>query len=485
MGNTTKGATQETNSASLIEECLASRGDGFLDFYRQLEHSGNCSQPVRLRGSMREVDPATGESRLVYSTTREPDGVLLKACGNRRETRCAPCAAVYKGDARHLVRAGLCGDKGVPPSVTEHPSVFVTLTAPSFGTVHRAAADGSRRPCRPARPKARCRHGRRLGCWTSHEEDDPALGQPLCPRCYDYEGAVLWNSLVTELWRRTTIYARRALARVLGLTASELDTSLRLSYGKVVEYQRRGVVHLHVVVRQDGLGNENQLARPHTPVDVGILASAILDAAKRVAVPYPLRNPGRPLRARWGDQIDLSPIIGRGATRSARAVANYVAKYATKSTDDEGVLDRRLRPGALESMDLPDHLRRLVKSALRLGARPELQHLRLPAWAHTLGFRGHWLTKSRRYSTTFGALRAARADWRRSEEQTKASRHSPGRPANVGPYEIDARWTYAGSGHRTRGDAALAAALALGREQARWVAWLEIRTMPPVSRGAA
>ncbi len=35
-----------------------------------------------------------------------------------------------------------------------------------------------------------------------------------------------------------------------------------------------------------------------------------------------------------------------------------------------------------------------------------LDRLRLRTWAHTLGFPGHWLAKSRAYSTTFGALLA-------------------------------------------------------------------------------
>jgi hypothetical protein len=55
--------------------------------------------------------------------------------------------------------------------------------------------------------------------------------------------------------------------------------------------------------------------------------------------------------------------------------------------------------------------RRALPPTWRLGGRPELEHLRFRAWAHTLGFRGHWLTKSRAYSTTFAALRAARHDW--------------------------------------------------------------------------
>jgi hypothetical protein len=471
----TSGATElDKVDSSFVVQCLASRGEDFVAFHRQLEHSGHCFQPVRLRGSVREVDRSSGDSRLRYSTAGEPDGVLLKACGNRRQTRCPPCAAVYQADARHLVRAGLTGGKGVPESVAKHPSVFMTLTAPSFGTVHHATPDGVRRPCHPASPNARCRHGRPLACWSRHESGDSDLGQPLCASCYDYEGAVLWNSLVTELWRRTTIYTRRALARILGLTASELASTLRLSYAKVVEYQRRGVVHLHVVVRLDGLTSGHHLVRPPAHLDATILARAILEAAHRVAVPYPVRSAGRSLKARWGDQIDVTAIGDHGPRRSALAVASYVAKYATKSTDDGGVLDRPVRPGALDSLQLPEHLRRMVEAALRLAAKPELQRLRLDAWAHTLGFRGHWLTKSQFYSTTLTALRAARADWRRSEPDE-----------DLGSVEVLAHWTYVGQGHRNRADVAFAAALALGRQQERRAAWDEIRTMPPDSWSAA
>jgi hypothetical protein len=37
----------------------------------------------------------------------------------------------YRGDMWQLVYVG----KGVPDSVAEHPQVFATLTAPSFGAV--------------------------------------------------------------------------------------------------------------------------------------------------------------------------------------------------------------------------------------------------------------------------------------------------------------------------------------------------------------
>src|SRR5437764_775588 len=75
--------------------------------------------------------------------------------------------------------------------------------------------------------------------------------EPLCPECFDYEAAFMWNHAIGELWRRTTIYLPRALARLVGMTQKELRQSVRPSYMKVAEYQRRGLVHLHVLVRLD------------------------------------------------------------------------------------------------------------------------------------------------------------------------------------------------------------------------------------------
>jgi hypothetical protein len=45
---------------------------------------------------------------------------------------------------------------------------------------------------------------------------DQMVGTPMCPDCYDYDGAVLYNALAPELWRRTSIYIARYLARTLG-----------------------------------------------------------------------------------------------------------------------------------------------------------------------------------------------------------------------------------------------------------------------------
>jgi hypothetical protein len=128
-------------------------------------------------------------------------------------------------------------------------------------------------------------------------------------------------------------------------------------------------------------------------------------------------------------------------------VANYVAKYATKSTDDAGALDRRLR--GIEDLDIrgvTGHLRRLVETAWHLGARSDLAGLR--RWAHTLGFGGHWLTKSRRYSVTLGSLRSERQAW-------QLLRHSA--PDAIGTdVATVSEWQWVGIGWSTRGDAWLA-----------------------------
>ena len=110
--------------------------------------------------------------------------VLEIACKARRASRCLPCAEVYRADTYQLIRAGLSGGKGVPATVADHPCVFVTLTAPSFGPVHsRREKDGRLLRCRPRRSSRTCPHGIRMSCTEKHAPDDDRLGEPLCPEC--------------------------------------------------------------------------------------------------------------------------------------------------------------------------------------------------------------------------------------------------------------------------------------------------------------
>ena len=127
-----------------------------------IRHTGGCLQPVLLRGRTDYIDGGTGELIHRYTTVHEPGGVLPIACKTRRASRCPPCAEVYRADTYQLIRAGLTGGKGIPATVADHPCVFVTLTAPSFGPVHaRREKDGRVLACRPRRKGGTCPHGMR------------------------------------------------------------------------------------------------------------------------------------------------------------------------------------------------------------------------------------------------------------------------------------------------------------------------------------
>jgi hypothetical protein len=463
----------------VVAEAIARAGPGYDRWAELVAQAGYCHHPIRLAGRVEQADRATGEVRTVYDSEREPDGVLLKACGSRRESRCPSCAAIYRADAYQLLAAGLKGGKGVPDTVAAHPRLFVTFTAPSFGKVHGRKAQGRLvLPCHPYRQGARCPHGLRAGCWHRHDEDDPRLGQPLCPSCHDSEAQVLWNALAPELWRRTTIALQRALARQVGVGEAELRRLVRISYAKVAEFQRRGAVHFHAVLRLDAATEcrcPGCLAPPPEPFTAELLEDALRLAVPAVQVPCPGVDGELQRFARWGEQLDVRNITtaeDQAGELSAEQVAGYIAKYATKATESFGAgLDQRLRDADdLENLDqLPAHVAELVRTCWELGGRPELDGLRLRAWAHMLGFGGHWSTKSRRYSTTMGALRRARvafAKRRRAKDGVPLDAWE--RPEDDQAVVVLTTWTYVASGYATEGERWLAlSAAARAREQRR------------------
>ncbi|MFB9194667.1 replication initiator [Actinomadura verrucosospora] len=417
--------------------------------------TGGCAQPVHLRGRVTHLDPQTGEILRHYSTAQEPGGTLRVACKTRRASRCPACAEIYRADTYQLVRAGLVGGKGVPDTVTQHPAAFVTLTAPSFGPVHsrRTSKAGGVVACRPRRDGGTCPHGRPVSCTVRHGDADPRLGQPICPDCFDYAGAVLWNAHAPELWRRFALAFRRYVARSAGLRVADLRDALTVSFAKVAEYQRRGLVHFHAVIRLDGPGGPD--VQPPAWATLDLLEAAVDHAAGAVTVSTPAAGGVPALTHSWGSQIDVRPITTTGELTDT-AVAGYIAKYATKAAECVGTLDRRIRPTD-ELTDLPvsSHARRLIAECLRLGAVEEFAGLRLAEWAHMLGFRGHFSTKSRRYSTTLGALRQARID----HNQHQHDEPTTGRlPFDDDQVLVVAHWRYLGQG-MTPGEALLTAAL--------------------------
>jgi hypothetical protein len=469
----------------VLQEVIDRAGPGYERWAEQVAATGYCIHPVRLRGTVEHADRETGEVRMVYSTDREPDATLLKACGNRRASVCPSCSATYQADSFQLLAAGLRGGKGVPDTVAGHPRLFVTFTAPSFGKVHSRKAQGPLVfPCHPYRQGQRCPHGKRAGCWHRHDADDPRLGEPLCARCYQAGAQVLWNALAGKLWSRTTIYLYRTVAQLVGLSEGELRRLVRISFAKVAEYQRRGAVHFHAIFRLDAAtecGCPAGVAPPPAGFSAELLEAAIRRTAATVGVPCPVLDEDQDvtLIARWGEQLDVRHIdADDGGELSAEQVAGYVAKYATKGIEALGVtLDHRISEGELLELEVPAHVAELVRACWELGARPGLAPLRLRKWAHMLGFGGHFSTKSRRYSTTLGALRRARVAFAiRRRRGNTVPLDAWGLPEDDQVVVVVASWSYLGRGYQSTGEAWLAGSAAARAREARRIAKEELRS---------
>ncbi len=151
------------------------------------------------------------------SPIKATSGIWVR-CGSRIKSRCPSCAELYRNDWAAIARSGVFDGP-----VEDFRFYLLTLTAPTFGRVHRVPRDGGK-------PPARC------GCGAVHTARDAGLrGVPLDPVSYDYAGQVAWNRDSGVLWDRT----RRALR----------DRWESVEFFIVREWQDRGVLHVHAIIR--------------------------------------------------------------------------------------------------------------------------------------------------------------------------------------------------------------------------------------------
>lgn len=172
----------------------------------------------------------------------------------------------------HLIRARVTRGKTVPESVADHPLLFATLTAPSFGRVHTAGR------CHPGDPSRRCSHGRPIACGVVHAEGAEGrrsaglLGQ----RC------VRTATTTPRTWCGSG--SPRPVATV--------------QYAKVAEFQRRGAVHFHALIRLDGPRTTDGVTNRSGRVTADLLATLVTEAASAVQLHAP-RSTTRTWPAAW------------------------------------------------------------------------------------------------------------------------------------------------------------------------------------------
>lgn len=257
----------------------------------------------------------------------------------------------------------------------------------------------------------------------------------------------------------------------------------------MAEFQARGLVHFHALIRLDGPDGPGT----PSPVPAAALADVVRDAAAAVHYTADPVDDGDVTRLlRFGAQTDVRVVrdtTTTDGTVTAEQVAAYLAKYSTKAA---GLDPARPRPHlaaltaacrdlasrALAGCDFGCDQRATDRHPALCGDCQTSPYALLGHWASMLGFRGHFSTKSRRYSVTLGALRRAR---RRFQRLTADARRD-GRPLDTGDLEarlmaddeaettlVVGSWTYEGTGWPRAGDKALAdAAASRAREYARW-----------------
>lgn len=197
------------------------------------------------------------------SPIRTATGVWVR-CGSRIKSRCESCAELYRGDWAAIARSGVFDGP-----VENFRFYLLTLTAPSFGRVHRVPRDGGRRV-------GRC------GCGVGHSASDAGLrGVPLDGGQYDYDGQVAWNRDAGLLWDRT----RRRMR----------DRWDSLEYFIVREWQDRGVLHVHAIIR---------IARTEAPSPV------VLRDAAQTATAVSRVDAG--VLVEWGAQADCKAFRADG-----------------------------------------------------------------------------------------------------------------------------------------------------------------------------
>jgi hypothetical protein len=312
-------------------------------------------------------------------------------------------------------------------------------------------------------------------CFARHGSDDTRLGQPLCPDCYDHDRQAVWNSQAGELWRRTTMSITRTLRRTAKARGVHPAT-VKVGFGKVAEMQRRGVVHLHAVIRLDGADPADPTIVKPPPDRLGL--DDLVHAVERAASTTMFMTPTHPdvpcgWLIAWGTQLDTRPInAGTDSEITDGMVAGYLAKYATKATEATGHTSRRLTAETIDIYADPDgtHTQRLVEACWTLGRAEQWRGLR--RWAHMLGFGGHFLTKSRYYSVTFRLLREQRAAWQR----THTAGPVPTEPAEAPTVLIVNFLRFVGAGWHSPGDAMLANAAAARAREHRLTAREELST---------
>lgn len=219
--------------------------------------------------------------------------VISIRCKTRSEKQCPGCSWLYKTDTAKILRDGLAGEGC--------RFFFLTLTAPSFGRTHVVPKHGRPRPCS-------------CGRWHDSVRDADLRGVPVDCDEYDYDAQAFFNYHIGRLWDS----ARAALRKLLP----------DMVYAKIFEWQQRGALHVHVIIRvpaKDFVGG------------VGDAAETVLHVARSSTT-----MDGRLF---WGEQCRCDEIRGDGGRNTVIGYLKKAVSYVCKDVMEDRPDGRPSRAG--------------------------------------------------------------------------------------------------------------------------------------------
>lgn len=263
---------------------------------------------------------------------------------------------------------------------------MLTLTAPSskrFGATHTRITTkrGKTRPCY-------------CGKW--HSENFVGLGTPVDPSTYDYDAAADFNKNATRLFAVTI----QKLNRVLGRTKGDF-----LRVARVVEFQRRGLVHIHALV----VGCVSQ-------ADLDLVVSGGINPRTGYSI-----KPAESSGWQWGPRCDASTRPAAIASAYVRKVVSYATKDTSKACTGAKAHARRMSEAGAKCRECDctalhcSYGRRVFQSntggLLYVEQVSDRMCRRRLAGRKNWGFTGHILSKTRNWPMTFSHIREARRQY--------------------------------------------------------------------------
>ena len=262
-----------------------------------------CVRPITIRRTT--TDLQTGEIK---------DQEFEKRCGSRRKDKCEPCSIIWKRDAYFAL---------ISPS-KEHKSslTFITLTAPGvwfFGQTHTAQWNN--------------KASERCFCRAYHQPDDEIVGTPVEPNDFDYDKVVEFNNKVSRL---TTVTLQKIYRLLLtDLNRNSISSTkktikdVRLPTARVMEWQERGILHVHIIVRG---------FIPTYIIENAVNGSPATTNRRRIE-PTTFQHQG------WGTQVNVKHLNSADSNQIGK-LSSYVTKvvnYALKDVDTENVENSKIK----------------------------------------------------------------------------------------------------------------------------------------------